>query len=81
MYSKTETKWEQHSSGMWVPTEIDSEQPDVAPQSYSIKIVWWIGDEVPNEVFTLDDLKLATLRQSKAHSLIQAKKAKKQTKK
>jgi hypothetical protein len=80
MYSKTETKWDQHVSGMWVPTEIESEQPNVAPQSYSLKIVWWIGDEVPDEIFTLDDLKLATLRQSKAHSLIRAKKLTKQTK-
>jgi len=74
-YLKTKTSWVKHAeSGFWLPTAIESEELTRNPRSYTIQLMWWIGKEVPDEVFGLDDFKKAVLKRSKAHELIDIRK-------
>jgi hypothetical protein len=71
-FDSTKTKWKKHQkSGYWLPTEIESaEVHRYHKASYEVKIYWWIDDEVPDEIFELEDFKKAVIRRSKAHEMI-----------
>jgi hypothetical protein len=72
-FVNTTTKWKKHvKSGYWLPTEIESaEVHRYHRASYDMKIYWWIDDEVPDEIFELEDFKKAVIRRSKAHEMIE----------
>jgi hypothetical protein len=72
-FDNTTTKWKKHEkSGYWLPTEIESaEVHRYHRASYDMKIYWWINDEVPDEIFELEDFKKAVIRRSKAHEMIE----------
>ncbi|MFN5273373.1 MAG: hypothetical protein ACK5E3_09215 [Planctomycetota bacterium] len=72
-FDNTKTKWKKHEkSGYWLPTEIESaEVHRYHRASYDMKIYWWINDEVPDEIFELEDFKKAVIRRSKAHEMIE----------
>ena len=74
-YSKTVIQWTKHSaSGYWLPSAIESEELGKNGSSYTIKVQWWVNEEVPEEIFGFEDFKKAVLRRSKAHELIQLRK-------
>ncbi len=75
LYSTTTTEWKQFKGGeLWLPVSIESEQVTRGRCSFSVKIEWWIDDEVPLNIFEFDDFKLATIRMSRLNKLIEARK-------
>ncbi|GAB5403746.1 MAG: hypothetical protein Aurels2KO_19770 [Aureliella sp.] len=69
---KNETKWFKHRSGNYLPQEVRC--IDVVRKNTSgwkLTYQWWIGDEVPDEVFTVDDLRRADSGTSVVDELVE----------
>ncbi len=70
LYQQNETKWFQHASGKYLPSEVRCLKFRGGTSGWKIQIEWWLDDEVPDEVFTVEDLLKAHLKASVVDQLV-----------
>jgi hypothetical protein len=69
-YQRTQSKWFKHPSGNYLPSEVRCVETNADEISgWTIHIEWWLDDEVPDEVFTIEDLLKAHLNASVVNAL------------
>lgn len=74
LYQQNETKWFQHSSGKFLPSEVRCVKFRNGASGWRLQIEWWLDDEVPDEIFTVDDLLKAHLKASIVDQLVAERK-------
>lgn len=77
LYQQNETKWFQHASGKFLPSEVRCVKFRGDTSGWKLQIEWWLGDEVPDEVFTVEDLLKSHLKASAVDQLADQRKEQK----
>jgi hypothetical protein len=83
LYQTSETTWFQHASGHFLPSEVRCVKSRGTLSGWKLQIEWWLGDEVPDEVFNIGDVfpflgETATINKLIASRLKQKREAEKQ---
>lgn len=71
LYQRNETKWFEHHTGKFLPLETKCVKFRGDAAGWRLRYEWWLDDEVPDEVFTLQDVLNAASGQSVVDQLIQ----------
>lgn len=56
LYHRNETKWFQHASGKFLPSQVRCLKFRGGTSGWKLAIEWWLDDEVPDAVFTVEDM-------------------------
>ena len=69
-YQINKSEWFKHPTGLYLPKVVSCQLYDNEPAGWRLRMLWWLNDEVPEEVFTIEDVVKAHLNSSVVERLI-----------